>query len=121
MATPDVRAYLYDVAEACRLLMRFTQGKGLADYRDDPLLQSAVERQFEIVGEALGQALQTDPGLAGSITGARRIVAFRNRLIHGYRVVSHEMVWSILQVNLPVLAREVAGLLVEGEEDAAPG
>jgi uncharacterized protein with HEPN domain len=77
------------------------------------MLRSAVERQFGIIGEALNQALAVDPGLQGRITHAKQIVAFRNRLIHGYAFVSDQMVWSILEAELPVLLREARELLQE--------
>ncbi len=83
MKRPDVRKYLYDILQACDLLEHFTGGKTFDDYLADALLRSGVERQFGIVGEALGQALRVNPDLAERVTGARRIVAFRNRLIHG--------------------------------------
>ena len=84
MRRPETLKYLYDIAEACRLLEEFTVGKSLADYESDALLRSAVERQFEIIGEALRLAIREEPVLAGLITNSSRIIAFRNRLIHGY-------------------------------------
>jgi uncharacterized protein with HEPN domain len=73
---PEVRKYLFDIAEACSLVSRFTAGKSFEDYTSDPLLRSAVERQFEIAGEALSRLLQLAPDLISRITDARRIVAF---------------------------------------------
>ncbi len=64
MTLHDVRKYLFDVVQACDLLMEFTTGKTLADYSGDAMLRSAVERQFEIIGEALNKALRIDPSLS---------------------------------------------------------
>jgi uncharacterized protein with HEPN domain len=113
MRQRDALAHLYDVARACELLERFTQGRTFDDYADDPLLRSAVERQFEIVGEALKRAVDLEPGLAKRITGTSRIVAFRNRLIHGYASVSDEVVWGIVERFLPPLQEEVSAVLAE--------
>ncbi len=56
----EVLKYLFDIKEACGLLTDFTDGKAFSDYMSDPLLRSAVERQFEIIGEALKQAIELD-------------------------------------------------------------
>jgi uncharacterized protein with HEPN domain len=111
----EARKYLYDVQNACNLLARFTAGKTLADYASDPLLRSAVERQFEIVGEALGQMRKVEPGLCDAISESRRIIAFRNILVHGYASVSDEVVWDILMADLPRLSEEVRVLLERAE------
>ena len=107
----EVRKYLFDVAQACDLLLQFTKGKTLSDYMADPLLRSAVERQFEVIGEALSQALRIEPSLTRRISDTQRIIAFRNRLIHGYASVADELVWGVLEVHLPTLCREVHALL----------
>ena len=75
---------------------------------------AAVERQFEIIGEALRLAIREEPDLAGLITNSSRIIAFRNRLIHGYAGVPSDVVWGILETNLPTLRTEVTKQL-EGE------
>ena len=70
-----------------------------------------MERQFEIVGEALAQLAKLDPGLAARIAEHRRIIAFRNILIHGYTEVDDRLVWDIVEVKLPILRREIDALL----------
>ena len=113
----EVRKYLFDISQACDLLLQFTKGKSFADYSADPLLRSAGERQFEVLGEARKQALRMEPGLTRRISDTKRIIAFRNRLIHGYASVSDELVWGVVEANLPTLRREVEALLDERKDD----
>jgi uncharacterized protein with HEPN domain len=80
------------------------------------LLQSGVERQFEIIGEALGQLAKVDQQMAIQITDYQKIVSFRNVLIHGYADVDDELVWDIVETRLPVLREEI-GRLIGGRLD----
>ena len=89
----------------------FTAGKQFADYATDNMLSAAVEREFEIIGEALGQLAKLDAGLAAGISGHRAIVAFRNILIHGYAEVDDRLVWDVVETKLPILIREIEALL----------
>jgi len=111
MRPPEVRKYLFDIWQACELLAQFTTGKTLNDYEGDALLRSAIERQFEIVGEALNRAIKLDAGVANGVSDSGRIIAFRNRLIHAYAAISHEVVWGIIEAYLPKLRREIRRLL----------
>jgi uncharacterized protein with HEPN domain len=111
MLPREAKKYLYDMAEAADLIAQFTAGRTFEEYRVDPMLRSAVERQFEIIGEALNQLLRQEPGLSERISDASLIVAFRNRLIHGYASVSDEVVWGVVERYLPVLSNEVQDLL----------
>lgn len=79
------------------------------------MLRSAVERQFEIIGEALNRLSNSDPETAERISEHRRISSFRNVLIHGYDAVSDEVVWDIVATKLPVL-REELQVILEGED-----
>lgn len=110
----EAKKYLFDIQRAVALLTQFTAGKVLADYADDAMLRSAVERQFEIVGEALAHPVSLDPDIAARISEHRRIIAFRNILIHGYADVDDRLVWDIVETKLPVLRREIESLLPEG-------
>ena len=120
MRQREVLKCLFDIVEACDALREFSAGKTLEDYLADRLLRSAVERQFMIVGEALRQALQRDPSLAESVTATRRIISFRNRLVHGYSLTDPAIVWGVLEKDVSVLRCEVLAILEEGARPA-PG
>jgi uncharacterized protein with HEPN domain len=106
--------YLYDMQQACGLLCAFIAGRTLDDYLADALLRSGVERQLTIVGEALSRLMKVEPTAASEITDARQIIAFRNILVHGYDIVRNEVVWGILENDLPALCRDVYTLLERG-------
>lgn len=115
----DLRAYLWDIEQAAGNIQVFTHGKQLTDYQQDAMLRAAVERCFEMIGEALVQALRFFPEIAGRITNEQQIVAFRNRLIHGYATVRDALVWEIVQTDLPLLRQQAADLLreIEGRQE----
>jgi uncharacterized protein with HEPN domain len=96
--------------------MEFTKGKNFADYTSDAMLRSAVERQMEIVGEALAQLAKIDPSTAAKIGEHQRIIAFRNILIHGYADIDHRIVWNVLELKLPAVRREAEALLSAEEQ-----
>ncbi|MCK5171991.1 MAG: DUF86 domain-containing protein [Planctomycetes bacterium] len=108
---PETKKFLYDVLQACEAIFAFTDGKTLQDYEGDLLLESGVERQLMIIGEALGQADKTDPNLGDTITDIRQIVNLRNVIVHGYATVENETIWGILQQYLPNLHQQVAKIL----------
>src|SRR5437870_201557 len=111
MRRPETRKYLFDIEPVCRLLAQFASGKTFANYQNDALLRSGVERQFEVIGEALNQAIRLDPGLAHRISDSSRIISFRNRLIHAYASIADEVVWGVLEANLSKLHLEIRELL----------
>lgn len=71
------------------------------------MLRSAVERQFEIIGEALNRLKKVDPGTLARISDYQRIIGFRNVLAHGYDVISDEIVWDVVENKLPRLGQEI--------------
>ena len=107
----ETKKYLEDIAQAAELIARFTAGKTLADYMEDPMLRAAVERKFEIIGEALVQLSKRDVAVAARISEHKRIIAFRNVLIHGYNNVDNLLVWGIVDSKLASLRRDVDALL----------
>ena len=103
----ESKKYLFDIKQAAGLLTDFTRGKSFADFQGDPMLRSAVERQFEIIGEALTKLAKVDQETATLISEHRRIIAFRNILIHGYAQIDDRLVWGGLDSKLPTLSQEV--------------
>ena len=116
---PDPRVLLADIDRAGADIARFTEGMDGVAYTSDVLTQAAVERKFEIIGEALNRLHHTHPGLAGRIPRLRRIIDFRNLLIHGYASVRPERVWDYAKNHLPRLRQIVKVLLAELEAPEA--
>jgi uncharacterized protein with HEPN domain len=109
--------YLWDILQASQALLEFAAGKTFADYEGDRMLRSAVERQFEIIGEALRQLAQIDQPTAERVPEYQQIIAFRNRLIHGYDLVDHLVVWRVLQRQMGALRSQIEALLRELDPD----
>ena len=82
-------------------------------YAGNAMAQAAVERKFEVIGEALNQLAKLDAAMAARIPDLPQIVAFRNQLIHGYATVNVGTVWNIAQNALPTLLDAVQALLDE--------
>ena len=107
----EAKKCLEDVRQAAELIRQFTAGKSFVDYDGSTLLRSAVERQFEIIGEAINRLSKIDPAIIVGLPDAPRIVAFRNILIHAYDVVDNHVVWDVVQNNLVPLHDHVTSLL----------
>ncbi len=88
MTADEAEKYLWDADIAAERIARFTVGRSFDDYIADDLLRAAVERQFEIIGEAFTGLRRADPRLAERIPDLPRIIAFRNVLIHAYATVT---------------------------------
>ena len=109
----DGKIWLYDVLNAIMEIESFflDQPKTFEIYKTDIRTERAIERNVEIIGEALNRILKLDPTI--QITYSRQIVNTRNRIIHGYDSVSDEVMWGIVVKHLPVLQAEVELLLQE--------
>jgi uncharacterized protein with HEPN domain len=110
---PEVRTRLVHVIEAGEKIQRILSGKTFLDYVASESLPPAVECFFTIIGEALREANRLDPAISARITEFRRIIDFRNILVHDYATVYDEGVWRIVQGDLPLLLTEVRTLLAE--------
>jgi uncharacterized protein with HEPN domain len=110
---PDSSALVWDARRAAELVRSFVAERAWTDYVEDPMLRSAVERQFEIIGEALNRLARTDPAVAEQIEDLPRIVAFRNVLIHGYATIDDAIVWEVATTRLTGLIDLLTSLLDE--------
>jgi len=109
----DIKAWLYDILNAIVEIEGFfnNEPKEFAKYQNDLRTKRAVERNIEIIGEALSRILKQDETIR--ITNSRKIVDTRNRIIHGYDSVSDDVIWGIVIRHLPILQTEIQTLLGE--------
>ena len=110
---PDPRVLLADVERAGSDIERFIAGMERDTYVGDARTRAAVERKFEIIGEALNRLHQTCPEIADRIPPLREVVGFRNLLIHGYATVIPDRVWDYAVNDLPQRREMVRVLLAE--------
>lgn len=107
---PEIKTWLFDIHNAIHEIENFSPEHFL-QYRNDLKTRRAVERNIEIIGEAVNRIVKKDSTI--QITDAINIIETRNRIIHGYDTVSDETIWSIVINNLPELKLEVEALLGE--------
>ena len=103
----DLEAYLWDIIRASELAREFCTGKSLEEFQVSDLLQSAVERKFEVIGEALRQIEQYFPGATAGLPDVHLSVGVRNRLAHGYFHIDQATLWRAVLNDLPRLEAAV--------------
>lgn len=108
---PKTPKLLEDIRDAAAFIRDAARSRTLDDYRRDRLLRQAIERNFEIIGEAMTRLVKLDPDTSARISKHRQIIAFRNVLIHGYDLIDHRIAWSAIEEELPMLLAQVEGLL----------
>ena len=102
---------LYDVKMAIDEIDSYfeTEAKTYENYKSNSILKRAIERNLEIIGEAMSRLLKENPEF--TIENAVRIIGLRNQIIHGYDSVSDENIWGIITLRLPKLKSEVNSLI----------
>ena len=113
---PEAPKLLEDIRAAAAYILDKTGGKTLDQYLADDLLRPAVERHFEIIGEALNRLGKHDPASLEQIPDHVQIIAFRNILIHGYHAIDDRRVWDAIENSVPKLLQQVEELLSEAGE-----
>ena len=107
-----VKTWLSDIKLAISEIYEFLpEDKSFASFQKDIKGKKAVERNLEIIGEAINRIVVGNPGI--EISNARKIIDTRNRVIHNYDNISNDIIWSIVTRDLPKLEAEVIKLLVD--------
>ncbi len=109
----NVEIYLWDVATAVADTQSFTRGLTLETFKANPLVTAAVERKFEIIGEALKQMEAYFPGSTSSLPKVKQAIGMRDRLAHGYFTTNLDVLWSAIKEELPELKVEVERALAQ--------
>lgn len=112
MGNKSIKKYLYDVQQSIDSIYEYLgEKRDFFEYERNKQLRRAVERELEIIGEAVNHLLDLDTSIA--IDNARRIVDLRNFVIHGYDKVDNVIIWGVLSKDLPKLKQQVDKLMEE--------
>lgn len=105
--------WLYDIKIAIEEIESYFEDheKDFTTYRKNLMLKRAIERDLEIIGEAMNRILNKDSSFQNKISNAKAIIGLRNQVIHGYDNISDENVWSIIINHLPKLEAEINNLI----------
>ncbi len=98
--------FVFDMLDSCKFLQDLTRGETLARYKSDRAFRGAVERELQIIGEAMMQLKSLDPQLAVRFSEHEQIIGFRHVLVHGYFDLNADLVWSVIADKLPILRDE---------------
>lgn len=110
---PTSKAHIWDALQAAEAALSFVEGIDEERFHNNLLVRSAVERQLEILGEALNRLRRTDPEVADTVPHIHKIIAMRNVLAHEYGVVDYSLVWSVVSKRVEPLIIILTNLLSE--------
>jgi uncharacterized protein with HEPN domain len=111
MPLRNPQKYLYDIVDCCEFILDFTKGKTVEDYKKDRMFRSALERELQIIGEAMLQLHNSNPESAKKIAQHRNIIGFRHVLVHGYDSLDPDTVWNVVETKLDDLLKQAKQLL----------
>ncbi len=106
----EIKKFLFDIQESIDSIEKYLgEKRDFKVYMANKMLRRAVEREFEIIGEAMSRIEKLDPSL--DISGKKQIISMRNRVIHGYDKIDNEIIWGTIVRHLPTLKIEIGNLL----------
>jgi uncharacterized protein with HEPN domain len=107
---PEIKKYLFDIKESIESIEKYLGDKrDFNVYQADKMLRRAVEREFEIIGEAINRIEKLDSSI--EISSKKQIISMRNRVIHGYDKIDNEIIWGTIVRHLPTLKLEIENFL----------
>ena len=106
----EVKKYLTDISESIKSIFQYIgPDANFKSYDSNKMMKRAVERELEIIGEAIGRIKKIDKEIV--ITSSRKIIDLRNKVIHAYDAVDDAIIWGIIVNHLPLLKKEIEDLL----------
>ena len=112
----EVLAHLHDIVEAGKAIKTFVEGRAFEHYGSNEQLRSAVERKFEIIGEALNRIRRDESAVLSDIRDHRNVISFRNILMHGYDTIDNRIVWGVIEDGLDNIIEDAEALLQAARE-----
>jgi len=103
--------YLYDIRDCCKFLVEPTANETIERYKSDRIFRDAVDRELQIIGEAMMQLKALNPTMAEKMTEHDRIIGFRHVIVHGYDILDPNAVWRVVEEKLSLLHDEADALL----------
>ncbi len=99
--------YIYDMLDSSRYVMEITGDQSLERFNEDRMFRRTIERELQIIGEAMLQLKSVDPKCAAGFDEHQRIIGFRHVLVHGYDALEADIVWHIVTEKLPLLVQQL--------------
>lgn len=107
----EIKKYLFDIHESIDSIEKYLGDKrDFNVYSANKMLRRAIEREFEIIGEAMNRIEKIDSSI--NISSKKQIINMRNRVIHGYDKIDNEIIWGTIVRHLPTLKIEITDLLL---------
>ena len=107
---PEIKKHLFDIRESIESIENYLgNSHDFQVYLTNKMMRRAVEREFEIIGEAMGRIEKLDPTI--QISSKRQIINMRNRVIHGYDRIDNEIIWGTIVRHLPLLKTDIDNLI----------
>jgi uncharacterized protein with HEPN domain len=111
MPLRNPKKYLYDIINCSEFVLELTKDKTVEGYENDRVFRSALERELQIIGEAMLQLDRVSPETVEKISEHRSIIGFRHVLVHGYDSLDPDTVWNVVETKIALLLKQAKALL----------